>query len=53
MIDFELVFVVLSLNYKEIPAFIDFAQKHNAYALIWETRNTNCSSMFKNFEEYA
>lgn len=36
-------FVVTSENYKEIPAFIDMAEKYNADPHFWEFRQENCA----------
>ncbi len=33
---FLMNFVVTSLNYKEMPAFVDMAEKYNAYPIFWE-----------------
>ncbi len=35
-------FVVSSLNYKEIPSFIDMAESYNASPHFWEFRQENC-----------
>ena len=49
----SLIFVVNSLNYKEIPDFIEFARKNDVFPLIWEYRKKNNSiKMNKNCEEY-
>lgn len=36
-------FVVMSTNYKEIPQFIDLAEKYNASPRFWEYRTENCA----------
>lgn len=51
--DICLIFVACSLNYKEIPDFIDFAIKSGATATVWEYRNHNRTQMDAQFEKYA
>ncbi len=36
-------FVVSSINYREIPQFVDIAHKYNASPRFWEFRQENCS----------
>lgn len=36
---FLMQFVVTSLNYKEIPAFVDMADKYNAHPVFWEYKS--------------
>lgn len=50
--EFTLIFVVHSVNYREMPAFVEFAEKHNAKPVFWEYRKT-CAEMEKNYEEVA
>ena len=40
-------FVVTSENYKEIPAFIDMAEKYNADPHFWEFRQENCAYLME------
>ncbi len=35
-------FVVNSLNYKEMPAFVEFAQKYEAFPCFWELKQEIC-----------
>ena len=49
----SLIFVVNSLNYKEISDFIEFAHKNDVFPLIWEYRKNNDKiKMNKNHKEY-
>lgn len=36
-------FVVMSVNYKEMPMFIEFAKKYNAYPIFWEYKKDSCA----------
>lgn len=50
--EFSLIFVVNSLNYKEMPKFVEFAEKHNAKPVFWEYRK-NGTEMDDKYKEYA
>lgn len=46
-------FVVSSVNYKEMAAFVKLAEKLDVTASFWELQNWNCTKMLKNYEKYA
>lgn len=50
--DFSLIFVVHSVNYQEMPAFVEFANKHNAQPVFWEYRQ-QASMSSDNYDELA
>lgn len=41
--DFLIQFVVMSNNYKDMPAFIDMADKYGAFPLFWEYKQDCCA----------
>ena len=47
------IFVAFSLNYKEIPLFIDFSLKNEVHPTVWEYRNHNRTQMDAQFVKYA
>ena len=47
------IFVLHSLNYKEMPAFVKMANKFGAVALFWRFRNWDSTEMCKNYEKYT
>ena len=52
--NFCMSFVVHSLNYKEMPAFVKMAEKYNAVAKFWRFRYWgDFSQMNKNYSEYT
>lgn len=51
--DVCLIFVTFSLNYKEIPEYIEFSLKNGVHPAVWEYRNHNKTLMDKNFNKYA
>ncbi|MGN0929143.1 MAG: radical SAM protein [Alphaproteobacteria bacterium] len=46
-------FVIHSLNYKEMPAFVKMANKYNATALFWRMDNWSNSQMSQDFNIYT
>ncbi len=50
---FDILFVVSSLNYKEMPKFVKMAEKYGANALFWRFRNWDCSQMCKEYDKYT
>lgn len=40
---FLIQFVVMSINYKEMPAFVDMAQKYHAGPMFWEYKKDCCA----------
>ncbi len=51
--DVCLIFVAFSLNYKEIPSFIDYARRNGVHASVWEYRNHYKTIMDSKYSEYA
>lgn len=51
--DVCLIFVACSLNYKEIPDFIEFAKRNEVNVTVWEYRNHKNTVMANNFYKYA
>lgn len=49
----SIVFVVSSLNYKDLPQFVEFCKTNNANPIIWEYRKFNDTEMGNHFDEYA
>lgn len=49
----SLVFVVSSVNYKELPDFVSFCIKNNATPIIWEYRPFSNVQMAKNYNKFA
>ena len=47
-----LTFVVTSLNYQELPAFVELAAKYNAYPNIWPVRPYNECDFCHNIDKY-
>lgn len=43
--DFLFNFVVITENYKEIPLFIEFAKKYNAFPIFWEYKKDCCTNV--------
>lgn len=49
----SVVFVASSLNYKEIPMFVEFCHKNNINPVIWEYRKFGNTEMGQKFSQYA
>lgn len=47
------IFVLHSLNYKEMPAFAKMAKKYNAKAKFWRFRNWETSQMCREIDRYS
>lgn len=50
--EIQLVFIVSSLNYKEMPAFVDFAKKFNMQPVFCEYVPVNDTEMYSKAEDY-
>lgn len=50
---FDILFVVSSLNYKEMPKFVKMAKKYGAVALFWRFRNWGTTEMCKEYDKYT
>lgn len=51
--DVCLIFVACSINYKEIPEFIEYSILNDAHSTVWEYRNHNKTVMDRQFKKYA
>lgn len=49
----SIVFVVSSMNYKEIPNFVSYCLENQAVPIIWEYRPFNNVEMAKKYSEHA
>lgn len=46
-------FVVSSMNYKEMPAFVKLGEKFGFKVCFWELQNWNCTEMLYRFEDFC
>ena len=51
--DLNLIFVLHSLNYKEMPAFVEMANNLGALALFWRFRNWGRTQMCRDIDKYS
>ena len=51
--DFMLIFVVFSENYKEMPKFVQLAEKYSARPIFWTLRKNTYTKIGQNFSKYS